>query len=100
MKIHARRCGGLAGHSQTYALDTARIDDGAALEALVRRLDFFTAHPVCAIGADLEQWEITVDDGKRCRTVTWREDGSRNDWQRLVECLRRSRPADTGNLSA
>lgn len=90
MKIQARASGGLAGHTEQYKLDTNHVADGQALESLVGRLDFFGAKPSRSIGADLQRWDITVDDGRRCHTVAWHEDGSRSDWQRLVECLRRS----------
>lgn len=90
MKIQARASGGLAGRTEQYILDTTRIADGQALESLVGRLDFFDAKPRSVIGADLPRWDITVDDGRRCHTVAWHEDGSGGDWHRLVECLRRS----------
>lgn len=89
MKISARACGGFAGLAQSYELDTSARPDGAALESLLRRLDFFTATPECAIGADLPRWEITVEDGQRCHTVFLREDGSDGAWQALLEHLRR-----------
>ncbi|WP_020651549.1 protealysin inhibitor emfourin [Massilia niastensis] len=90
MKISARACGGFAGVAESYDLDTAGRADGAALEALLRRLDFFAAAPSCPLGADLPRWEITVRDGARCHTVFLREDGSGGDWQALLDGLRRS----------
>lgn len=90
MKITARACGGFAGLDRTWELDTAHAPDGAALEALLRRLDFFTAHPVDAVGADLPRWDITVDDGLRCHTVSLADDGARGEWQHLFEYLRQS----------
>lgn len=89
MKIHARACGGLAGLDRSYRLDTADRPDGAALEALLRRLDFFSAAPACQVGADLARWEITVEDGARCHTVSVDEDGSDAGWQSLFAHLRR-----------
>ena len=75
MKISARASGGFAGLDQTVELDTAARPDGAALEALLGRLDFFSAAPACAVGADLPRWEITVEDGARCHTVVLSDDG-------------------------
>ncbi len=88
MKISARACGGFAGLAESYELDTALRPDGAALEDLLLRLDFFQAAPPCPIGADLPRWEITVEDGLRCHTVFLREDGSGGDWQHLLDGLR------------
>jgi hypothetical protein len=90
MKISARACGGFAGLAESYELDTSARPDGPELEALLRRLDFFTADPRCALGADMPRWEITVEDGARCHTVFVREDGSDEDWQALLDGLRRS----------
>jgi hypothetical protein len=75
MKISARASGGFAGRDQTVELDTTARPDGAALEALLGRLDFFSAAPACAVGADLPRWEITVEDGARCHTVFLSDDG-------------------------
>jgi len=90
MKISARACGGFAGLAQSYELDTAGLAEGPALEALLRRLDFFSAAPSCAVGADLPRWEITVEDGPRCHTVFLREDGSGGEWQGLLDRLRQA----------
>ena len=53
MKIRARACGGFAGLGQSWELDTAQLPDGAVLETLLQRLDFFKAKPALAVGADL-----------------------------------------------
>ncbi|MBQ5963402.1 protealysin inhibitor emfourin [Massilia sp. ZL223] len=90
MRISARACGGFAGLAESYELDTAARPEGAALEELLRRLDFFQAEPPCPLGADMPRWEITVEDGLRCHTVFLREDGSGGDWQHLLDGLRRS----------
>lgn len=90
MKISARACGGFAGLDRSWELDTAQAPDGAALETLLQRLDFFHAHPAQEVGADLPRWDITVDDGERCRTVSLLDDGRAGEWQHLFEYLRRS----------
>jgi hypothetical protein len=95
MKITARVSGGFAGRSQEVELDTGCHADGAAIEALLQRLDFFdAAAPARAVGADLRRWEITADDGQRCRTVVLAEDGappggaaSGAGWQALIAHL-------------
>jgi hypothetical protein len=97
MKITARTSGGFAGRSEAVELDTGCHADGAAIEALLERLDFFgtAAAPPRAVGADLRRWEITADDGRRCRTVVLAEDGMPPDraasdagWQALIAHLR------------
>jgi hypothetical protein len=76
MKISARASGGVAGRTDRFELDTGCRDDGAAIEALLERLDFFSAAPPAGVGADLVRWEITADDGRRCHTVVLHEDGN------------------------
>jgi len=93
MKISARASGGFAGRSDCFELDTGCRADGAAIEALLARLDFFGAQPAPALGADLMRWEITADDGRRCHTVVLHEDGGPNladpaGWQALISHLR------------
>jgi hypothetical protein len=89
MKITAKASGGFAGRTECYELDTSCRADGQALEALLQRLDFFTAPPGCSVGADLPRWEITVDDGPRSHTVTLTDDGSAAiEWQALLQHLR------------
>ncbi|NNG25277.1 protealysin inhibitor emfourin [Telluria aromaticivorans] len=88
MKISARSCGGFAGLAAAYDLDTAAHPAGNELEDLLHQLDFFSAAPVCPVGADMPRWEITVEDGPRCHTVFVREDGSGGDWQALLDRLR------------
>jgi hypothetical protein len=90
MKITARSSGGFAGLGQRFELDTACHADGPAVEALLDRLDFFGARPQPALGADLVRWEITADDGRRCRTVVLHEDGDPGaaGWQALIARLR------------
>jgi hypothetical protein len=97
MKISARASGGFAGRSEEVELDTGCHADGAAIEALLERLDFFGAAeaPARPVGADLRRWEITADDGQRCRTVVLAEDAlpagsaaSGAGWQALIAHLR------------
>jgi hypothetical protein len=90
MKITARTSGGFAGTPECFELDTGRHADGAAVEALLARLDFFGPAPACPVGADLRRWDITADDGRRCRTVTLAEDDlpPGAGWQALLAHLR------------
>ena len=90
MKIRARACGGFAGLDQSWELDTAQLPDGAVLETLLQRLDFFKAKPALAVGADLPRWDITVDDGLRCHSVSVLDDGAAGEWQHLIDYLRRA----------
>lgn len=90
MKITAHASGGFAGRTERFAVDTGCHRDGPAIESLLERLDFFGAAPACPVGADLVRWEITADDGRRCRTVTLADDGAGGTagWQALIEHLR------------
>jgi hypothetical protein len=91
MKITARASGGFAGRTEHLELDTGCRPDGQAIEALLARLDFFGSPPAAdAIGADIRRWEITADDGQRCRTLVLAEDGGPSfaGWQALLAHLR------------
>lgn len=90
MKIRAKACGGIAGRTDSYELDTDRSANGKSVEDLLHRIDFFGAEPACGAGADIRRWEITVADGPRQRTVTVWEDGASGGpgWQSLLEHLR------------
>ncbi|MEN3275610.1 MAG: hypothetical protein V7631_1400 [Massilia sp.] len=90
MKITAKMAGGFAGLEKQVELDTACIAGGRDLEALLHRVDFFGEVPPCAVGADLPRWEITVDDGRRCRSVVLADDGSLDQtaWPALLAHLR------------
>jgi hypothetical protein len=90
MKITATASGGFAGRTECYQLDTTCRADGKSLESLLHQLDFFGAAPPCGIGADMQRWEITVDDGPRRHTVTLTEDlaGAATGWQALLDHLR------------
>jgi hypothetical protein len=91
MKITAHATGGFAGRAEHFELDTGCHRDGRAIEMLVDALDFFAAAPASQVGADLVRWEITADDGQRCRTVTLAEGGlDAAGWQALIEHLRAS----------
>ena len=91
MKITARASGGFSGRTEQVELDTGCHADGQAIEALLARLDFFDApHTACPVGVDIRRWELTVDDGRRCRTLVLAEDGtpSFSHWQALLAHLR------------
>ena len=90
MKIKATMEGGFAGASRQVELDTACLPGGRELEALLQRVDFFGAAPPCAVGADIPRWEITVEDGDRCRSVVLADDGSlqATEWPALLAHLR------------
>ncbi|MET0983372.1 MAG: protealysin inhibitor emfourin [Telluria sp.] len=90
MKIRATMGGGFAGIERQVELDTACIAGGRDLEALLHRVDFFGAPPPCAVGADLPRWEITVEDGGRCKSVVLADDGSLggSGWTALLAHLR------------
>jgi hypothetical protein len=90
MKIRAKLAGGFAGLERCVELDTACRPDGPALETLVHGADFFGATPEQPVGADLPRWEITVEDGERCRSVLLPDDGSIDaaGWPALLAHLR------------
>jgi hypothetical protein len=90
MKIKATMGGGFAGLERQIELDTACMAGGRDLEALLHRVDFFGASPQCSVGADLPRWEITVEDGGRCKSVVLIDDGSlgATEWPALLAQLR------------
>ena len=89
MKIRANVKGGFAGIERQVELDTACLPGGRDLEALLHRVDFFGAAPPCAVGADIPRWEITVEDGARCKSVVLADDGSLGaEWPVLLAHLR------------
>ena len=91
MKISVKGGGGFAGSVEHYEVDTAHLPQGDALEALLHNLDFFhAAEPAPAVGADIPRWEITVDDGRQCRTVEFAEDGGPAcaRWKPFIDRLR------------
>jgi hypothetical protein len=90
MKITATGGGGFSGRAEHFELDTGSIAQGAALEALLRDLDFFAAAPPQPVGADIGRWAITVADGARRHTVSFAEDGSADaaPWQSLIATMR------------
>jgi hypothetical protein len=94
MKISARSSGGFAGLSEQYDIDTQAHPAGPALEATLASCGFFT-HPPAAdeqVGADIPQWQITVDAPTARRTITFAEDGSAENarWQQLLTQIRAS----------
>ena len=71
MKVSVKGGGGFAGTLEHFEIDTRRIAQGEAIEALLQNLDFFHAPaPQAPVGADIPHWEITVDDG--CSAAPWR----------------------------
>lgn len=92
MKISASGSGGFAGLAEHFELDTTRVDNGKAIEELLRNLDFFRSSAPAAdhIGADIPRWDITVADAGRARTISFLDDGSAESqpWQALLAQLR------------
>jgi hypothetical protein len=72
MRIRFTQSGGVVGTSRECAIDTASMDRDEAreLEALVRNARFSTAGEERSIGGrDLEEYEISIDDGHGDVTV-------------------------------
>jgi hypothetical protein len=90
MKIVAKASGGFSGRAEHYEADTRQLVNGKSIEAMLQDIDFFTAAPAPAVGADLPRWQITVEDGHRQHTVWFAEDGSAEaaPWQSLIAELR------------
>ncbi len=90
MKISATCSGGFSGHTECYDIDTARIDNGKAIEELLQTLDYPPPPP--GVGADLQRWEVVIDDGSGQRKVAFADDGSSEaaPWQLLISELRAS----------
>jgi hypothetical protein len=92
MKITARAQGGFAGLPESYQVDTALLPNGPCIEALLGSLEFLPQPAPGPLGADLQQWRITLDNGNVQHTVSFCEDGSpaAEPWQSLVAQLRAS----------
>ncbi|OEZ48310.1 hypothetical protein JAB1_33650 [Janthinobacterium sp. MP5059B] len=94
MKISARSSGGFAGLSEQYDIDTQAHPDGPGLEAALASSGFFTHSQATGqqVGADIPQWQITVDAPTARRTITFAEDGSAENarWQQLLTQIRAS----------
>lgn len=91
MKITARASGGFSGRTEHLELDTGCRADGAAIEALLARLDAVVAAPDGGpAGADIRHWEISADDGRHCRRLVLAEDGGPafQRWQALLDHVR------------
>ncbi len=89
MKISARGSGGLCGATECYEIDTTNLENGKKIEKLLARLDVPAAQ-ASVIGADLQRWHITVDDGGCRRSVEFTADGSPASapWQMLLAEIR------------
>ncbi|KAB8066072.1 protealysin inhibitor emfourin [Janthinobacterium violaceinigrum] len=94
MKISARSSGGFAGLSEQYDIDTQAHPAGPGLEATLASSGFFTHQQATGtkVGADIPQWQITVDAPTARRTITFAEDGSAENahWQQLLRQIRAS----------
>lgn len=89
MKITATGGGGFAGLSQHFEIDTEISPAGPALEAALASSGFFASSEGTDlhIGADLGQWTITADDGRRRHSLSFIETGT-PPWQNLLDLIR------------
>jgi hypothetical protein len=95
MRISVESGGTFAGGKVPVALvDTAQINptDARRVEELVRNLGFFNLAPNATpdiVGADIPQYDITITDGSRQHTVTFKEsnDSSIAALKKFVEML-------------
>ncbi len=72
MRVQFTLSGGFAGSVRACALDTSSMDadEARALEALVKNADLSTpGDQRSATGRDLEEYEISIDDGHGSVTV-------------------------------
>ena len=89
MKVSAKGGGGFCGESQCFTVDTTNLENGQTIERLVALLDFNATQP-SSIGADLQRWQVTVEDGAACRSAEFTEDGSAEaaPWRLLLAQIR------------
>ena len=87
MGIVVRRTGGYAGNERVSKLDTSSLDAArrSRIEQLVRDASATIARGQEAIGADLQKYEITVQEDGTKRTLTWIDDGTFGPVKQLVE---------------
>jgi hypothetical protein len=79
VRVTVRQRGGFAGTDIELAqVDTATLDAATrtALETEIRSVLSAPAAPDAQVGADLMQYELTVDDGGKRQVRTWIEDGT------------------------
>ena len=87
MGIVVRRTGGYGGNEQVSRLDTSSLDAArrGRIEQLVRDAAATVARSPEPIGADLQKYEITVQENGNTRTLTWIDDGTFGPVKQLVE---------------
>lgn len=95
MQITINGKGGFTGATEVFKLDTAdcKPADAHELTELLEDVHFFDATAQTApeaIGADLMQWEITVNDDGHQHSVRFTDDGSPRlqRWKAIVEKVR------------
>lgn len=81
MRVSITRSGGFAGITeQVVSLDTANLPVATAgqVEASVRRaglLDDAVVPPSPAVGADMYRYDVSIDDTKGKRSISFSDDG-------------------------
>lgn len=97
MRVRFAQSGGFAGMSREVAVDTSNLNQGEAteLEQLVREADLQTgAPPRSSLGRDLEEYEISIDDGQQNVTVVLEQSTVPLQARRLVAHLKKlTKPA-------
>lgn len=103
MIIHFERSGGFTGISRQVVIDSQELDpqEQAELEALVEEAGFFDAEiaTAAAQGADQFNYTLTIEHGRRLRSVTLAEGAMPPEWEALVERITTiaRRPRSQGN---
>ena len=97
MRVHFTQSGGFGGLVRQCALDTSSMDatEAKALEALVKKADLSTPGAERSRSArDLEEYEISIDDGHGGVTVVRDQSTLTPEAKALVAYLKKcSKPA-------
>lgn len=97
MRVHFTQSGGFGGMVRQCTLDTSSMDadEAKALEALVKKADILTPGEQRSIAArDLEEYEISIDDGHGAVTVVRDQSTLTPEARELVAYLKKcSKPA-------
>jgi hypothetical protein len=97
VRVQFTQSGGFAGTVRQCTLDTSSMDsdEARALEALVKKADFSTpGEQRSPAGRDLEEYEITIDDGHGGVTVVRDQSTLTSEAKALVGYLKKcAKPA-------
>jgi len=89
VRIVIKRSGGYGSAEHTATVDTSRLDPGRArqIEQLADQVSAGATQRTEPVGADFLRYDITIQDGRETRSLSFIDDGSPDagPMKRLVE---------------